>query len=205
MTRALTAMPFVAALICAACTAITSTEGLVGESDGGGGDEGGASGTDAAASDARSGSPPLDAARACPCPAGSKEVAGVCVVDESSAMRTCTAPLQAPSCETTFEVTLCSDDPVFAYDTACIAKARQSAFFALGSVASGAWHVVAQGVDVLARTDVGCTKGVPQCALGPKVTGELSPNGTTIAIGKAISAGCTTVHVDIGPGDAGRD
>jgi chorismate mutase len=124
---------------------------------------------------------------------------GDCFIELSkSTHRTCTGPIVVPPCALSFKVEVCASDPKFSYDPACSSAARQSAFFAFGENPLGRWRVVASGVDTFARTDPECTEGVPpQCVKGPTANANLSPSGTTIAIGKLITAGCNTFSVKV--------
>lgn len=182
-----------------ACTLMTSVDGLAG------GLFDASAPTDASALGESASS---DAASDCPCPPGS--IAGdngrVCVVDKTSPNRTCPTPIDAPPCRVAFDVTLCADDPKFPYDPKCSSNARQTAFFALGRLPEGKkWSFAAGGIDVMARTDIDCDGGVPACGVGPNVSAELAPLGTTLAVGKQITSGCKTLRVDLDVRDASVD
>jgi hypothetical protein len=165
--------------------------------------------TDASTSDASSPDAPdqpSEDAGPCRCPAGTTDTNGVCVVIEPTAAGyACASPIVVPACERSYEARLCATHAQLAYDGACGGVPRQSVFFVLGQIGAlpdgGArrWLVNSSGTEVLARTNAACTVGSEPCAQGPSPGGDLAGGGATLAWGKAVTVGCTTVRLDIQP------
>lgn len=193
---------FVIAVAAAAgCSLVTSTDGL---SDGPASPPGmDASITDAAATDAGDGGSTGDAS-ACPCPKGTTETNGVCVlVMGQTAGYTCTEPIEASLCARTYEARLCAADPTFAYDTGCGGTPSQSIFFSLAALppqqdgGPSKWIASSSGTEVIARTNAACTLASAPCGVGPGPGGSLAGAGATVTWGKRVIAGCSNMRVDL--------
>lgn len=197
------------ALLAGGCGLFTSLDGLSGSdgNDAGAGaaedagdasvakpSDGGAGGSDA-------GTTPSG----CACPAGTQETNGICVVVAPSASGyACAAPVVAPACALTYEAELCAAHVAFPFSSTCGGKSEPSVFFQLGplpgSVPDGGlrkWIVKSTNTDVLSRTNAACTQGVDPCASGPGPGGELTPGGATVAWGKTVASGCSTVRLEV--------